>query len=84
MSTVNMVRQLKKRELTGSKININPHWVKDKCIMCHQDTRYTIATCIYVRQHYVEGMGQMCPSCFYATNNVSTTWDHDDFLDYLY
>ena len=66
MSTVNVVRQLKKRELTGSKIKINPHWIKEPCVLCHQDTPYTVATGIYVRQHYIEGIGQTCASCFFS------------------
>ena len=84
MSTVNVVRQLKKRELCGNKIKINPHWIKEQCIMCHQDTPYTVGTGIYVRQHYVEGMGQMCSACYYSANNVSTAWLGDDFMDYLF
>lgn len=84
MSTVNVVRQLRKRELCGEKVKINPHWIKDPCILCHQDTQYTVATGVYVRQHYVQGVGQMCPSCYYSANNTSTAWMGDDFLDYMY
>ena len=84
MSTVNVVRQLRKRELCGEKVEINPHWIKDVCILCHQDTPYYIATGLHVRRHYVSGFGQMCSSCYYSANNTSTAWMGDDFLDYMY
>lgn len=84
MSTVNVVRQLRKRELTGEKVKINPHWIKDVCILCHQDTPYTVTTGLHVRQHYVLGFGQMCAPCYYSANNTSTAWMGDDFLDYMY
>jgi len=62
-----IVRQIKQRELTGTKIKINPWWCKEQCIMCKTDTQYPQPTPISVRRYYVEGLGQMCPSCYYAT-----------------
>ena len=56
----------------------------DNCIICKQDTGYKINTSIHNRHFYIEGAGQMCGSCYYATNNVSTTFniDLDDIYEY--
>ena len=62
-----IVTQLKNRELTGKKIKINPWWCKEQCIICKTDTQYPQPTPIYIRRYYVEGLGQLCPSCYYAT-----------------
>jgi len=36
---------------------------KDKCVICNQETKYDKDTPIHIREHYVEGSGQLCPSC---------------------
>jgi hypothetical protein len=36
----------------------------DKCVMCGEKTPYTKHTHIDLREHYVEGAGQMCRGCY--------------------
>ena len=59
--------------------------IYDKCIICKQKTRYTRKTHINRRQHYIEGMGQTCSSCYYGMHNVSTTYniDIDDMYEHF-
>jgi hypothetical protein len=35
----------------------------DKCVICGQETPYTISTHIDMRFFYVEGVGQLCSKC---------------------
>jgi hypothetical protein len=37
---------------------------KEKCISCGKETPYTINTHIDLRDHYIEGAGQLCTGCF--------------------
>lgn len=37
---------------------------KDLCISCEAETEYSHDTSIEYRQHYVEGAGQLCKSCY--------------------
>ncbi len=37
---------------------------KDKCVICHQETKYDKDVPVHMREHYVEGSGQLCSSCF--------------------
>lgn len=36
---------------------------KDKCVLCWKETKYYKDTHIDLREHYVEGSGQLCPEC---------------------
>ena len=36
---------------------------KDRCVMCSKKTEYDIHTHIDLREHYIEGAGQMCNPC---------------------
>ena len=78
----NVTKQIKNRELTGEKIKINQHWVKDTCIICKKDTPYTVATKRCLRRHYAESIGQMCPSCYYAT--YSHAMVNDEFIQEIF
>ena len=39
---------------------------REKCVMpkCGAETEYTVLTSIYERVHYVEGIGQLCETCY--------------------
>ena len=37
---------------------------KEKCIICGVETLYDFDTNIEYRTHYVEGMGQLCKTCY--------------------
>jgi len=37
---------------------------KDKCVMCGEKTPYEKHTHIDIREHYVQGAGQMCKGCY--------------------
>ena len=37
---------------------------KDKCVMCGEKTPYGNHVHIDLREHYVEGTGQMCRGCY--------------------
>ena len=37
---------------------------KDRCVMCSKKTEYDIHTHIDLREHYIEGAGQLCLDCF--------------------
>jgi len=41
---------------------------KDKCVLCHKETPYDKNTHIDLREHYVEGLGQLCKECWYKTD----------------
>jgi len=37
----------------------------DKCIICKKETKYPKDLNISSREHYVEGAGQLCDSCYH-------------------
>jgi hypothetical protein len=41
---------------------------KETCVMCSKETPYTVDTHIELRNCYIEGLGQLCASC-YGTKN---------------
>ena len=47
------------KEVSGDQI--------DKCVMCDTDTPYKQNTHIDLREHYVEGAGQLCKECWDKT-----------------
>ena len=38
--------------------------MKDKCVLCGEETEYDITESIHNRFFYVEGAGQLCKECF--------------------
>lgn len=42
---------------------------KDTCVMCGEITPYDFETNIHLRYGYVEGMGQLCRSCYNGEKN---------------
>jgi hypothetical protein len=46
---------------------------KDKCISCNAETPYEFDTNIEYRAHYIEGIGQLCRTCY---NAGSTSKNH--------
>jgi len=72
--------QIRNRELNGGSINYNPN-PREKCVICNQVTQYKFNTHIETRGCYVEGCGQLCPSCYVSCYNTSTA---DTFQDYLF
>jgi len=78
-----LIKQLQKRELTGSKIIIiNPWMTKINCVICKQNTQYATPTPLIVRQNYVEGLGQLCKSCYFAT--YCNGMINDEFLEEIF
>jgi hypothetical protein len=47
--------------------------VKEKCISCESETPYDFDTHIDYRSYYVEGLGQLCRTCFYEDSRSQTT-----------
>jgi hypothetical protein len=37
--------------------------MKDRCVICGDETRYDVSDHIDLRAHYIEGVGQLCYSC---------------------
>jgi hypothetical protein len=37
---------------------------KEKCVMCGVETQYDFNTNVNLRYGYIDGMGQLCKSCF--------------------
>ena len=44
---------------------------KDTCVICGQETAYDFETHIDLRNGYLEGLGQLCTSCFRKRNQDS-------------
>jgi len=42
---------------------------KDVCVICGVTTEYDFETNIHYRYGYVEGMGQLCKSCYNGEKN---------------
>lgn len=80
MGNETLPRQIRNREINGGRVNYqnNP---RERCVICNQVTQYTYNTHIETRGCYVEGCGQLCPSCYVACYNTSTA---DIFQDYLF
>ena len=49
------------KEVSGDQI--------EKCVMCEKETPYKVNTHIDLREHYVEGGGQLCKECWDKTYN---------------
>lgn len=45
--------------------------MKDKCVICGEETIYNITDHIDIRMGYVEGAGQLCMECFEPKNKSS-------------
>ena len=45
---------------------------KEKCVICGNETEYYLTTPIDFRENYIEGAGQVCPSCANRVNNSNT------------
>lgn len=74
-------RRLQHREITGRVlVRALQDPPTEPCSVCKQETGYYPRESIHVRQCYVEGIGQLCGSCYYATMNSGVS---DEFLDYL-
>jgi hypothetical protein len=41
--------------------------IKDKCVLCGNDSPHNINEHIDNRTCYIEGAGQLCPSCYEST-----------------
>ena len=40
---------------------------KEKCVLCNSITSYKKSDNINIRKYYVEGVGQLCITCFFET-----------------
>ena len=38
--------------------------MKDKCIRCEEETKYDESTHVDLREHYIDGGGQLCKVCW--------------------
>ena len=75
------LKRLRDREITGCElVRVLRDPPTEPCAVCRQETGYYPRESIHVRQCYVEGIGQLCGSCYYATMNTGVG---DEFLDYL-
>jgi hypothetical protein len=45
--------------------------MKDKCVICSKETHYDESVHIDYRTGYVEGVGQLCYSCFTGKDNIT-------------
>ncbi len=48
-------------EKIAGKEGLDDH---DSCVSCGTPTEYSIHTPIDIRDHYVEGAGQLCKTCY--------------------
>ena len=55
--------------------------LKEKCVMCGNETQYNISDHIDLRYGYVEGMGQLCSSCYQGSSRSSILIDHRTVMD---
>jgi hypothetical protein len=46
---------------------------KEKCILCHKKTIYTVGTHIDERLYYISGAGQLCKECYDKLYNKDNT-----------
>lgn len=53
----------------------------EKCVMCGNETQYDISTNINLRYGYIEGMGQLCMTCYQGSSRTSLLVDHRTILD---
>ena len=60
------------KEVSGDQI--------DKCVMCDTDTPYKQNTHIDLREHYVEGAGQLCRECWDKTYNAHKQQANKDHM----
>lgn len=54
---------------------------KEKCVICGSLTDYEISTHIDLRYGYVEGMGQLCHSCYTGSSRSALTIDERTVMD---
>lgn len=54
---------------------------KDKCVMCHNETEYELSTHIDLRRGYVEGMGQLCFTCYTGNSRNQIVIDYRTIID---
>ncbi len=38
---------------------------RERCVVCSQATEYAFDTPVSDREFYIEGVGQLCPRCYY-------------------
>ena len=43
----------------------------EKCVSCGEDTIWRRSIPIYIRENYVEGMGQFCDICFPKESSIN-------------
>ena len=50
----------------------------EKCVLCHKITSLKINTHIDLRENYIEGLGQLCPNCFYKISSDTDSFVNED------
>jgi hypothetical protein len=55
--------------------------MKDKCVMCGCESNYDISTDINLRYGYIEGMGQLCGTCYTGASRKQFVVDFRTVLD---
>jgi len=45
--------------------------MKDKCVLCNKETPYEFETHVDYRYGYVDGVGQLCRSCYDGNTDTS-------------
>lgn len=54
---------------------------KERCVMCSDLTDYDITTHIDLRHGYIEGMGQLCYSCYTGSTRKSFLIDQRTVME---
>ena len=49
--------------------------MKDRCVVCGAETPYDIMDDIFIRLHYIEGVGQLCAECFTEIYEDDWIWE---------
>jgi hypothetical protein len=55
--------------------------MKERCVMCGYETNYDFSTHVDLRYGYVEGMGQLCNSCYTGSSRKQFTVDFRTVMD---
>ena len=46
--------------------------MKEKCVICNEETPYNRSDHIDMRNYYIEGCGQLCAKCYHDTYESSS------------
>ncbi len=80
MRMVNCVRKRDRNSLSG--VNEMHNEIKsvnyEKCVLCRKVVSIDKSTHIDLRDNYIEGIGQLCPDCFYKISPGTDSLVNED------